>query len=57
MGNNSSEISPLNHNVEIVRGIHELVRSAENMKDSFPELIEDLKKNMHRITQLSNSIS
>jgi len=43
--NNSSKISFLNHNAEIVRGIHELVRSAENIKDSFPELIEDLKNN------------
>jgi len=43
MENNLNEVSFLNHNKEIVREIHELVQSAETMKESLPELIEDLK--------------
>lgn len=39
----SNEISPHTPFEEITKGIHELVRSSENMTDSLPELIDQLK--------------
>ena len=44
MEHNLDEVSCPNQNGKIIKEIHELVRSAKNMKESLPELIEDIKK-------------
>ncbi len=43
MENNAREATSSNQSTEIVKGIHELVRSSKNMKESLHELIDDLK--------------